>query len=47
MKMTTCIRKVVFKELGVTKVGNKRHGGGMRMCKMLLRRRKCDFDVCT
>jgi hypothetical protein len=47
MKMATCIRKVVFKELGVTKVGKKRHGGGVIMCKMLLRRRKCILGVCT
>jgi hypothetical protein len=25
----------------------KRHGGGMRRCKMLLRRRKSDLAVCA
>jgi hypothetical protein len=25
----------------------KRHGGGMRRCKMLLRRRKSTLGVCT
>jgi hypothetical protein len=37
MKIVICIRKVVSKELGVTK------GGGMRRYKRLLRRRKSVF----
>jgi hypothetical protein len=50
MKMTTCIRKVASEEFGVTKGENmklKRHGGGMRRCKKLLRRRKSALGVCT
>jgi hypothetical protein len=48
MKMPTCIRKVTSEEFGVTKGGKlKRHGGGMRKCKMLLRRRKSALVVCT
>jgi hypothetical protein len=52
MEMATCIRKVASEELGVTKpkeasVKLKRHGGGMRRCKRLLRRRKNTLDVCT
>jgi hypothetical protein len=36
MKVSTYIRKVASEEFGVTK-----GGGGMRRCKMLLRRGKC------
>jgi cyclopropane fatty-acyl-phospholipid synthase-like methyltransferase len=46
---STCIRKVALEEFGVTKGGVKlkRHGGGMRRCKMLLRRRKSALDGYT
>jgi hypothetical protein len=50
MKIFTCIRKVVSEEFGVTNETNvklKRHGGEMRMCKRLLKRRKSDLAVCT
>jgi hypothetical protein len=51
MKMSTCIRKMASEEFGVTKeeanVKLKRHGGGMRRCKMLLRRRKSALGVYT
>jgi hypothetical protein len=50
MKMFTCIRKVALEEFRVTKEANmklKIHGGGMRRCKMLLRRRNSVLGVCT
>jgi hypothetical protein len=50
MKTSTCIRKVALEEFRVTKEANvklKRHGGGMRRCKMLLRRRNSVLGVCT
>jgi hypothetical protein len=48
--MVTCIRKVASKEFGVAKGGKvklKRHDGGMRMYKRLLRRRKSALGICT
>jgi hypothetical protein len=51
MKMFTCIRKVASEEFRVTKGGKHEtkeiYGGGMRRCKMLLRRRKSVLGVCT
>jgi hypothetical protein len=51
MKMSTCIRKMASEEFRVTKGGKhetkKRHGDGIRMCKILLRRRKSALGVCT
>jgi hypothetical protein len=51
MKMSTCIRKMASEEFRVTKGDKhetkKRHGGGIRMCKILLRRRKSALGVCT
>jgi hypothetical protein len=50
MKMSSCNRKVASEEFRVTKGGKretKGHGGGMRMCKMLLRRRKRALDIST
>jgi hypothetical protein len=48
--MSTCIRKVALEEFGVTKGGKretKETCGGMRRCKMLLRRRHSALGVCT